>query len=72
MRSSLRYALVSIVPVLSFAQGGRVFNHRRSDCSSVDASLIPPFGISAGVSANDGTANCVGDNAAAIPSVMSN
>ncbi|EXJ81215.1 hypothetical protein A1O3_07505 [Capronia epimyces CBS 606.96] len=35
--------------------------------SSVDASLIPPFDITAGVKANDGTANCVGDNKIAIP-----
>jgi hypothetical protein len=34
---------------------------------SVDASLIPPFGITAGVKANDGTANCVGDGGKDIP-----
>jgi len=28
---------------------------------SVDASLIPPFGITAGIKATDGTVNCVGD-----------
>ena len=32
-----------------------------------DASLIPPYGITAGISTNDGTANCVGDNGKAIP-----
>jgi len=35
--------------------------------SSVDASLIPPFGITAGVKASDGTANCAGDNNVDIP-----
>ena len=35
--------------------------------SGFDASLIPPYGITAGISTNDGTANCVGDNGKAIP-----
>ncbi|EHY52522.1 hypothetical protein ABEF95_014000 [Exophiala dermatitidis] len=35
--------------------------------SSVDAALIPPFGITAGIKANDGTANCVGDGGKGIP-----
>ncbi|EXJ68166.1 uncharacterized protein A1O5_08781 [Cladophialophora psammophila CBS 110553] len=34
---------------------------------SVDASLIPPFGITPGIKATDGTANCVGDNGVDIP-----
>ncbi|KIW32050.1 uncharacterized protein PV07_03625 [Cladophialophora immunda] len=34
---------------------------------SVDTSLIPPFGITPGVKATDGTANCVGDNGVDIP-----
>src|ERR1700728_1641667 len=34
---------------------------------SVDTSLIPPFGITAGVKATDGTANCVGDGGKDIP-----
>ena len=34
---------------------------------SVDASLIPPFGITAGIKANDGTQNCVGDLGKGIP-----
>ncbi|KIX91934.1 uncharacterized protein Z520_12370 [Fonsecaea multimorphosa CBS 102226] len=34
---------------------------------SVDTSLIPPFGITPGVKATDGTANCVGDNNVDIP-----
>ncbi|KIW67920.1 hypothetical protein PV04_03899 [Phialophora macrospora] len=34
---------------------------------AVQASLIPPYGITPGVKANDGTANCVGDNGKAIP-----
>ncbi|OAP60690.1 hypothetical protein AYL99_05692 [Fonsecaea erecta] len=34
---------------------------------SVDTSLIPPFGITPGVKATDGTANCVGDNKVDIP-----
>jgi len=38
-----------------------------SGSSSVDASLIPPFGITAGVKASDGTANCAGDNNVDIP-----
>ncbi|KAL2402862.1 hypothetical protein ABEF93_005457 [Exophiala dermatitidis] len=35
--------------------------------SSVDAALIPPFGITAGIKANDGTANCVGNGGKGIP-----
>ncbi|KAH0844813.1 hypothetical protein FOPE_09921 [Fonsecaea pedrosoi] len=34
---------------------------------SVNTSLIPPFGITPGVKATDGTANCVGDNGVNIP-----
>ena len=34
---------------------------------AVQASLIPPFGITAGVRSSDGTANCVGDNNVNIP-----
>lgn len=34
---------------------------------NVDASLIPPFGITAGVKLNDGTANCAGVNNKGIP-----
>ncbi|OAL24925.1 hypothetical protein AYO22_05261 [Fonsecaea multimorphosa] len=36
---------------------------------SVDTSLIPPFGITPGVKATDGTANCVGDNNVDIPAL---
>lgn len=35
--------------------------------ATVQASLIPPFGITAGIKATDGTANCVGDNKINIP-----
>ena len=38
-----------------------------SSGGSVDASLIPPFGITAGIKAPDGTANCVGDGGKDIP-----
>jgi len=41
-----------------------------SSSGSVDASLIPPFGITAGIEANDGTANCVGLNGKGIPYVL--
>jgi hypothetical protein len=34
---------------------------------AVSAALIPPYGITPGIKANDGTANCVGDNGKAIP-----
>ncbi|ETI24009.1 hypothetical protein G647_03378 [Cladophialophora carrionii CBS 160.54] len=34
---------------------------------AVQASLIPPYGITPGVKANDGTANCVGESGKAIP-----
>ncbi|KIV86673.1 hypothetical protein PV11_02270 [Exophiala sideris] len=35
--------------------------------ASVDGSSCPAFGITAGVKATDGTANCVGDNGVDIP-----
>lgn len=38
-----------------------------SGAGTVQASLIPPFGITAGVRSCDGTANCVGDNNVNIP-----
>ena len=34
---------------------------------AVSAAEIPPYGITPGVKANDGSANCVGDNGKAIP-----
>ncbi|KAJ9601933.1 hypothetical protein H2200_013492 [Cladophialophora chaetospira] len=34
---------------------------------AVDASLIPPYGITPGVKSSDGTANCAGDNGKNIP-----
>ncbi|EXJ88735.1 hypothetical protein A1O1_05667 [Capronia coronata CBS 617.96] len=60
-------------PTSSPAQGSSSANPSPAGASSVassgsvDTSLIPPFGITAGVKANDGTANCVGDGGKAIP-----
>ncbi|KAK5557042.1 hypothetical protein LTR46_004853 [Exophiala xenobiotica] len=38
-----------------------------SDTATVDGSSCPAFGITAGVKASDGTANCAGDNGVDIP-----
>ena len=51
---------VAAPPATSAASGG-------GGSGAVSAALIPPYGITPGVKANDGTANCVGDNGKAIP-----
>jgi len=38
-----------------------------SGTSGVSAALVPPYGITAGIKAPDGTANCVGDGGKDIP-----
>jgi hypothetical protein len=49
------------------ATGGAAGGGASGGSGAVQASLIPPYGITPGVKANDGTANCVGDNGKGIP-----
>jgi hypothetical protein len=59
MRSSIIYSFVGIFLVASSGEASVL----------VDSTLIPPFGITAGIPATDRSGNCVGDGGRDIPGV---
>lgn len=60
-------ATAAPAPAATGNAGGNGGGNGGGNAGGVNAALIPPFGVTAGIKSSDGTANCVGINNVNIP-----